>query len=81
MKNWKKLNTNIDGRLISRANKLMSTRRVEPVEYMLNPGNIVSIRTLVDYIEENNVSIQAALLSLGINLLKAHGLCHKKTRG
>lgn len=78
LKNWKKLSTNIDGRLTSRANKLRSTRRVEPVEYMFNLENVVSIRAIVNYIEENRVSIQAALLSLGINLLNAHGLCQKK---
>lgn len=33
---------------------------------------------MVNYIEDNNVSIQDALLSLGINLLKANGLFHKK---
>lgn len=78
VKNWERLHKNIDGRLMSRANKLMSTRRVEPVEYMFNPGNIVSIRKIVDYIEENNVSIQSALLSLGINLLRVHDVYHKK---
>ena len=78
VKNWAKLSTNIDGRLTSRANKLRSTRRVEPVEYMFNPGNLISIRAIVDYIEDNNISIHSALLSLGINLLKANGLYDKK---
>lgn len=56
------------------ANKLRSTRRVEPVKYMCNPGNVISIRTIVDYIEENDVSIRVALLSLCINLLEVNGL-------
>ncbi|WP_170143875.1 TaqI-like C-terminal specificity domain-containing protein [Sutterella megalosphaeroides] len=45
---------------------------------MFNQGNVISIRAIVDYIEDNNISIQSALLSLGINLLKANRLCHKK---
>lgn len=52
VKNWEKLSTNIDGGLTSRANKLRSTKRVEPVEYMFNPGNVISIRAIVDYIED-----------------------------
>lgn len=78
VRNWKKLNTNILGRLTSRANKLRSTRRVEPLEYLFNPENVIFVREIVDYIEENNVGIQSALLSLGINLLRAHDIYYKK---
>lgn len=73
-KNWQKLRTDSQGKLVSRANKRCSTKKIEPTEYVSNVDNLGIIRDLVTQI---NVPIPSAIFSLGINLLKKANLYNK----
>ena len=78
IRNWEKLNTKTTGRLMTRANKRNSKRRVLPMEYISNPDNIPFIQGVLDYIDENEVGIMNAIYSLGLNLLRRNGLIAKR---
>lgn len=73
-RNWEKLNTVPEGRLATRANKRCSSRRIEPLEYMADAGNLPIVRAIDRYVVENNVDITVAMFSLGLNLLRREGL-------
>ncbi len=77
LRNWEKLNTKATGRLTTRANKRNSAKRVLPLEYISDTNDIPFVLSLLDYIDENNINIDAALLSLGINLLNKCGIIDK----
>lgn len=74
LRNWGKLNTKTTGRLTTRANKRKSKKRVLPMEYISNKDNIAFVQNTLDYIDENNIEITSAILSLGISLLKRENL-------
>lgn len=70
LRNWEKLNIKTAGRLTTRANKRTSKKRILPMEYISNKDNIAFVQNTLDYIDEHNIDIMSAMLSLGINLLK-----------
>lgn len=69
VRNWRKLNPNVDGKLTSRANKRLSKKSVLPVEYFSNRENIVVIQRFVDLCKEKKYEIGDVMLSVGMNLL------------
>ena len=79
-RNWARLHTNptsstsAEGRLVSRANKQCSAKRIEPTEYLTHPENLASVRAIVDYADRQKLGIPEVLLSLGLNLLTRAGL-------
>ena len=73
-RNWNKLNTNLEGRLTSRANKRESARRILPIEYFTNKDNITLINSLLDSIDEQNHNIFSVIFSLAINMLRKNNL-------
>ena len=77
IRNWGKLNTQSTGRLMTRANKRKSKKRIFPSEYVLYKNNIVFVQNALDYIDANSIDIMSAILSLGINLLKKNGIYKK----
>ncbi len=77
IRNWEKLNTKTAGRLMTRANKRNSKKRVLPIEYINNPNNIPFVLGILDYVDENEVGIMNAIYSLGINMLRRDGLLDK----
>lgn len=74
LRNWEKLNTKTTGRLTTRANKRKSKKRILPMEYISNKDNIAFVQNTLDYIDENDIEITSAILSLGISLLKRENL-------
>lgn len=75
-RNWARLHTSctnpasVEGRLVSRANKQCSTKRIEPTEYLTHTENLACVRAIVDYADRQKLGIPEVLLSLGLNLLK-----------
>ena len=78
VRNWEKLNTKIEERLTTRANKRRSKKRIIPLEYITNKNNVALIQEILDYIDENKIDIYCAILSLGISLLKKVGIYEKR---
>lgn len=78
IRNWRKLNIKSTNRLTARANKRKSLKRVVPLEYVSNKENIAFVQTILEYIDENNIDIMSAILSLGISLLKNAGIYKKQ---
>lgn len=70
VRNWERLNTKFTERLITRANKRKSPKRILPLEYISNKDNISLVQKTLDYIDENGIDIMSAIFSLGISLLK-----------
>ncbi len=77
LRNWKKLGTDPENRLVSRANKRCSSKRILPAEYFRDKDNIPLVQNLVAEADKDGISADTALLSLGINLLKRKGLIRK----
>ena len=75
-RNWARLQTNAsaEARLVSRANKQCSAKRIEPTEYLTHPENLARVRAIVDYADRRHLGIPEVLLSLGLSLLTRAGL-------
>ncbi|MBP5449620.1 MAG: N-6 DNA methylase [Spirochaetales bacterium] len=73
-RNWAKLHTNSDGRLTGRANKRRSKKNIIPLEYITNSKNIPILTEIVSYIRTAQISVEAALYSVGVALLRAAGI-------
>ena len=77
-RNWKRLHSNGSGRLMSRANKQLSTKTVVPVEYFSNKENVAVIQRFVAFCKEQNYSIEEVIFSVGVRLLKEEGILEKE---
>lgn len=77
IRNWKKLKTQLPGRLETRANKRASKRRVLPLEYFCNKDNIAFVQQLLNTVDEQEYDISSVILSLGINLLIRRNIIQK----
>ena len=77
-KNWKKLKPNQNEKLISRANKRLSTKKIIPLEYLSNRENLSKIIKLLDLLESNNWEKQDIMYSLSINMVKYHKISDQK---
>ena len=77
IRNWEKLNTNTSGRLASRANKRKSKKRILPLEYISNKNNVSFVQSILDFIDESDIDIFSAIISLGVSLLVKNGLYNK----
>ena len=54
-RNWDKLSVNIDNKLKSRANKQKSTKRIIPVEYLLDNDKIGLIKQIIEFHSESRI--------------------------
>lgn len=77
VRNWEKLSVTPSERLQTRANKRNSIKRILPMEYICDKGNISFVNSSLDYIDENDIDIKSFLFSLGISLLKKADLLEK----
>ena len=77
-RNWKRLHSNGSGRLMSRANKQLSTKTIVPIEYFLNKENVADIQRFVNYCKEQNYSVEEVIYSVGVRLLKEAELLEKE---
>jgi len=74
-RNWDKLGvSNTDGKLVSRANKKLSTKNITPVEYFDNKNNIKTVENIVIKLLASGGSIADILYSVGIGLFKRQGI-------
>lgn len=73
-RNWKRLGTNADGRLASRANKKRSEKRIVPMEYFTDRSNYPTVKTICDFILEHNFPVSDALFTIGLSLLERKNL-------
>ena len=76
-RNWDKLNSDINVKLKSGANKRMSSKTILPVEYFRNRDNVNRIQIFVDSVKKGDRSITDVLYSVAINLLDKHGLLNR----
>jgi len=77
-RNWKRLRSNGSGRLMSRANKQLSTKTIVPIEYFSNKENVADIQQFVSYCKERNYSVEEVIYSVGVRLLKEAELLEKE---
>jgi len=77
-RNWKRLHSNGSGRLMSRANKQLSTKTIVPIEYFSNKENVADIQQFVSYCKERNYSVEEVIYSVGVRLLKEAELLEKE---
>lgn len=75
-RNWTRLHTSASAeeRLVSRANKQCSPKRIEPTEYLTHPENLASVRAIVNYADRQKLGIPEVLLSLSLNILTRSGI-------
>lgn len=76
-RNWKRLHSNGCGRLMSRANKQLSTKTIVPIEYFSNKENIADIQRFVSFCKERDYSVEEVVYSVGMELLKEAGMLDK----
>ena len=75
--NWKRLNvedSDIMHRLSKRANKRFSTKSIIPVEYFSDIANLSVLNSILDYLSENSISVQAVIYNLALNYLSSVGI-------
>ena len=77
-RNWERLHSNSSGRLMSRANKQLSTKTILPLEYFSNKENIADIQRFVNYCKEKNYAVADVIYTVGVNLLKKAGIFEKE---
>ena len=77
-RNWARLHSNSSGRLMSRANKQLSTKTILPIEYFSNKENVGDIQRFVSYCKERNYSVEEVIYSVGVRLLKEAELLEKE---
>ncbi|MBO4574713.1 MAG: N-6 DNA methylase [Bacteroidales bacterium] len=77
-RNWKRLHSNGSGRLMSRANKQLSTKTILPIEYFSNKDNVADIQRFVNLCKEQNYSVDEVIYSVGVRLLKEAGIFEKE---
>ena len=77
-RNWKRLHSNGSGRLMSRANKQLSTKSILPIEYFLNKENVAVIQRFVIFCKEQNYSVEEVIYTVGVELLKEAGMIEKE---
>ncbi|MDR3048874.1 MAG: N-6 DNA methylase [Elusimicrobiota bacterium] len=71
MQNWDRLHTiNINEKLISRANKKLSSKQIIPIEYFTNTDNVNSVMDLAEFITDNHFAINNVIYTLAMRLLK-----------
>lgn len=71
IRNWHKLGVSTTvGKLVSRANKKLSTARIIPVEYFDNKLNISNIATIAEKLVGKYSDIGSVLFTLGLKLLE-----------
>jgi hypothetical protein len=81
-RNWKKLGVdNLDGKLISRANKKLSQKNIIPLEYFDNTANIPLIESLTDEFLESGYEVGDILYSLGVGLLRRQNVINEQGCG
>ena len=76
-RNWKRLRTKGSGRLMSRANKQLSTKTILPLEYFSNKENVGDIQRFVSFCKEQNYKVEEVIFSVGVRLLKDAGILEK----
>jgi len=76
-RNWARLHSDSSGRLMSRANKQLSTKTVLPLEYFSNKENIADIQRFVTFCKEKNYKVEDVIYSMGVELLKKAGIFGK----
>ena len=76
-RNWARLHSDSSGRLMSRANKQLSTKTILPLEYFSNKENIADIQRFVTFCKEKNYKVEDVLFSVGVKLLKEAGIYDK----
>ncbi len=74
-RNWEKLGVNTtEGKLVSRANKRLSTKRITPVEYFDSKPNIKKIEDITQKLAEKYDDTGKVLFSVGVKLLALNGI-------
>ncbi len=76
-RNWNKLQIDTSLKLISRANKKHSQKKIIPLEYFSNKENYAFIEELFYTIEEHDWKIIDILYTIATTLLKEKGLLEK----
>ena len=77
-RNWRRLHSSSNGRLMSRANKQLSTKTVLPLEYFSNKENIADIQRFVTFCKEKNYKVEDVIYSMGVELLKKAKIFNKR---
>ena len=77
-RNWARLHSDSSGRLMSRANKQLSTKTIIPIEYFSNKDNIIYIQRFVASCKEQNYKVEDVIFSVGVRLLKEAGILEKE---
>ena len=77
-RNWTKLNSEVSGKLTTRANKRKSQKRIFPVEYLSNPENIAFLQQILQAIENDQESVFSIIYTLAVVLLKENGILEKQ---
>ena len=76
-RNWEKLGTDGSDRLMKRANKTSSEKRILPVEYVTDPSSIALVRRLTEENGERIKEPERLLCAVAEALLRERGILEK----
>ena len=77
-RNWARLHSDSSGRLMSRANKQLSTKTILPLEYFTNKKNVADIQRFVTFCKEKSYKVEDVIYSMGVELLKKAKIFNKR---
>lgn len=77
-KNWKRLNSDSENRLKSRANKRLSKKEIFPEEYLSDKRNKPLLKDIKIIVGKLNLPREEVIYSLAVNLLRRAGIYSKK---
>ena len=77
-RNWKKLNTGKNGKLLHGANKSSSGKSFYPLEYVTDPASTLFLDEFTFLCRKNNISREDALFSLALLMLEKKNILHKE---
>lgn len=75
--NWRRLGTEYETKLVSRANKTLSKKRIIPVEYFSCPTNIEFAMKLVALFQEERLNVLDVVVAVAKKILQREGLLTK----
>ncbi len=81
LRNWQRLNSDVEGKLQHRANKSCSCKRIFPLEYIQSKDTLCFVEEILFLVKKRGVSRYDIIYSLALKLLERNGLAGTRRAG
>ncbi|MBR1951538.1 MAG: SAM-dependent DNA methyltransferase, partial [Lentisphaeria bacterium] len=81
LRNWQRLNSDVENKLQHRANKSCSCKRIFPLEYIQSKDTLCFVEEILFLVKKRGVSRYDIIYSLAVKLLERNGLAGTRRAG